>query len=154
MSTTQAHDRGGIRPDVAEALRRLADEGYSVTGQRRDLVTLIASLDGRFTPEDLLREARGAKLNVARATLFRTLDILTRIGYLGRVADGGHLAYTVCGPGHHHHLVCSDCGQVVRVEDCPVEGLLSDLQSRTGYVIQDHRLDVAGICPACQRSRV
>lgn len=140
------------RDELAHAtLRRLAEEGCPITGQRRALVGLIMSRPDRFTADDLLRELRESGARVGRATVFRTLDLLERIGHVGRVPDGGHLAYTACGPGHHHHLVCSGCGQVLHLEGCPVSGLLDELQSRTGYQIEYHRLEVAGICPSCQR---
>ena len=132
-------------------LARLSAEGYPVTVQRRALLQLVLSFARRFTADDVLDELRASGVKVGRATVFRSLDLLTRLGYLGRVHDGDHLAYTVCDGGHHHHLVCSNCGQVLHFEGCPITGLLSDLESRNGYHIEHHRVEVAGICPSCQR---
>ena len=114
------------------------------------MIDLVMSHSGRFTPNTLLQDMQHSSLDVARATLFRTLDLLTSLGYLGRVPDGEHLAYIVCDPGHHHHLVCSNCGQVIHLDECPLGELLDKLQSQTGYAISEHRLEMAGLCPTCQ----
>jgi Fur family ferric uptake transcriptional regulator len=65
--------------------------------------------------------------------------------------DGCH-SYVVARPGdqHHHHLICSACGEVVQFEDCTVEPLLAELSSRTHFSISGHWLEVFGLCAACQ----
>jgi Fur family ferric uptake transcriptional regulator len=151
----ERHERheGGDRPDTLtnEVLARLSAEGHSLTAQRRALVGLIFARDRRFSADEILGEVQESGHAIGRATVFRTLELLTRIGYLGRVADGERPAYAVCGTGHHHHLVCSGCGQVVHVDGCPLDDLLRDLETRTGFRIRDHRVEMAGLCPDCQR---
>ena len=137
---------------VPDVLQRLAAEGYPITDQRRALVALVLAQGKRFTADDLLAEARARRLAVGRATVFRTLDLLERLGYVGRVHDGGRGGYTACALGHHHHLVCSACGQVLHIEGCPVSGYLRELESRTGFHVASHRLEIAGVCPACSRN--
>lgn len=105
----------------------------------------------RFTAEELLHDLESDGVRVGRATVFRTLDLLERTGYVGRVRAGDRMAYIACDlHGHHHHLVCSSCGRVLHLEGCAVAGLLEELQSRTGFRIQHHNLEVGGICPSCQ----
>lgn len=135
---------------VARILGQLAAEGYPITDQRRELVSLIMGQGRRFTADELLAELRGRGHNFGRATIFRTLDLLVRLGYVGRVRDGGRGGYAVCDPGHHHHLVCSSCGQVLHIEGCPVASYLSDLESATGFTVAHHSLEIAGLCPACR----
>ena len=132
-------------------LEDLAAQGYPITDQRRALIGRILCLSKCFTANELMGELSSDRIKVGRATVFRTLELLVRLGYLSRVPDGARRAYAVCDPGHHHHLVCSGCGRVLHLEDCPISGLLGELESRTGYRIEHHQLEVAGICPACQR---
>jgi Fur family transcriptional regulator, ferric uptake regulator len=140
------------QPDALteEVLARLSAGGHSLTAQRRALIGLILARDRRFSADEILGEVQASGHTIGRATVFRTLELLTRIGYLGRVANGERPAYTVCGTGHHHHLVCSSCGQVVRVDGCPLDDLLHDLETSTGFRIRDHRVEMAGLCPDCQ----
>jgi len=138
---------------ASSVLGTMTAQGYPITDQRRTLVTLIMSRTRSFTADDLLRDLKNAEATIGRATVFRTLDLLVRLGYLTRIPDGERKAYAVCDRGgdHHHHLICSTCGQVLHLEECPIAAMLSELESRTGYQIEHHRLEVAGICPACRR---
>lgn len=135
---------------VPGILTQLAAEGYPITDQRRELVSLIMSQARRFTADDLLAELRLRGHAIGRATIFRTLDLLVRLGHVGRVRDGGRGGYAVCDPGHHHHLVCSSCGQVLHIHGCPVSSYLSELESSTGFSVAHHSLEIAGLCPACR----
>ena len=135
---------------VALILRELAANGFPITEQRRSLVELVLSQGRLFGAEEILAEARQRGVSLGRATVFRTLDLLVRLGYVGRVSDGGRPAYAVCGPEHHHHLVCSGCGQVLHIAGCPIDGYLRQLEASTGFQVVDHRLEVAGLCPICQ----
>ena len=62
------------------------------------------------------------------------------------MGDGDHSAYAVCDHGHHYHVVCTGCGQVLHVDECPVEPLLGELEARTGFRVENHRLEIAGLC--------
>ena len=137
---------------VAAILRHMMTEGYPITAQRRAMVSTVMAQNRRFTADDLLAELRQQGLAVGRATVFRTLDLLVHLGYVGRVQDGGHRCYTVCGLEHHHHLVCSGCGQVLHIAHCPVEAYLRQLESTTGYRVATHSLEIAGLCPSCRAS--
>ncbi len=138
---------------VMAVLRDLSTHGYPITEQRRTLVGFIVSRSKMFTPDDLLNGLKAEGIRVGRATVFRTLDLMERLGHLSRVPNGGHFSYATCvdDQDHHHHLVCSSCGRVFHFEDCPVSDLLAELQSRTGFQIKTHHLELAGVCPSCQQ---
>src|SRR5262245_28105384 len=85
-------------------LRRLEDEGLRLTGRRDLVVRTIADKPGSFTPEALVDELR--PYGIGRATVYRALEVLERIGVLTRVHLGSH-AFTVCDESHHHHLLCT-----------------------------------------------
>ena len=127
--------------------------GFRVTEPRRTVAELIADREGHFTAADLVDDARQRRLGVGRATIFRALELFTEMGLVERLdlPDGEH-AYVPCEPIHHHHVVCSACGQGVEVEDCGMAAVAGEVARRTGFDIQAHRLELYGLCPAC-RSR-
>lgn len=137
-------------PAVA-ALSEISSTGHPLTRQRRALVAFIMSHTKPFTAEALISELRDEGIRVGRATVFRTVELLTDLGYVHRQANSDRVLYIACSPRHHHHLLCSNCGQVVHFEDCPIDALLSELESRTGYQIERHSLELGGLCPSCQR---
>jgi len=126
--------------------RRLAADGYRLTAPRRALIEAMQDLGERFTAEELLVGAPA----VGRATVFRTLRLLQELGLVCQVvlADGT-VEYRLDEAGHHHHLVCTECGAIGDFAGCTIDDLLAELGRRTGYRIDQHRLEVYGRCENC-----
>jgi Fe2+ or Zn2+ uptake regulation protein len=58
-------------------------------------------------------------------------------------------------PGHRHAIVCRACGQAVEFPGCEgLDGLIARVQQETGYRVQDHLLQLIGVCPDCQGRRM
>jgi|SRR6185503_573577 len=125
--------------------------GYRLTAPRRALAALIATRRGHFTAEDLVGESRRRRLGVTRATVFRSLDVLSDLGVVERLdlPSGGH-AFVACEPEHHHHVVCSSCGRSTWVADPGLEGAAEAIGRSTGYRIDTHRIELFGLCPSCR----
>jgi Fur family ferric uptake transcriptional regulator len=129
----------------------LQKHGYRITAPRRGVARLIAERQGHFTAEDLLRSARRQRAGLGRATVFRSLELLTSLDLVERVdLPSGEHAYVTCEPTHHHHLVCSSCGRAVGVEEGDLDLALQEIGRRTGYQIDSHRLELFGLCANCQ----
>jgi Fur family ferric uptake transcriptional regulator len=138
-----------MRP--ADLSAALDDAGYRLTDARRSIAALIAARRGHFTAADLVAEARQRRLGVGRATIFRTLDVLTELRAVERLdLPNGEHAYVACEPAHHHHVVCSNCGRSRDVDDAGWRAVVRDIERRTGYRIDDHRLELFGRCPSCR----
>jgi Fur family ferric uptake transcriptional regulator len=125
------------------------------TAPRRAISQLISIRHGHFTAADLLADAQAKKVKIGRATVFRTLDLLTERGSLERIdLPSGEHAYVACAPrDHHHHVVCRGCGASVEVSDAGLQSIVNDIGARSGYLIESHRLELYGLCPACQARR-
>jgi Fe2+ or Zn2+ uptake regulation protein len=138
---------------VGPLVAALERAGYRVTEPRRAVVELIVAREGHFSAADLIADARTRRLGVGRATIFRALDLFTDLNVLERLdLPSGEHAYVPCEPvGHHHHLVCSSCARVADVEEVGLA--LEDVQRRTGWRVESHRLELYGRCPACQARR-
>ena len=138
--------------DQVSARSALDDAGYRLTGARRSIAELIAARTGHFTAADLVADARRRRLTIGRATVFRTLDVLAELHAVERIdLPSGEHAYVACEPAHHHHVVCSGCGKSRDVDDAGWRAVVHDIEARTGYRIDDHRLELFGRCPDCQR---
>jgi Fur family ferric uptake transcriptional regulator len=139
---------------VTEAIavqNALDDAGYRLTEARRSIADLIARRDGHFTAADLVADARKRRLGIGRATIFRTLDVLAELRAVERLdLPSGEHAYVACEPVHHHHVVCSNCGASRDVDDAGWRAVVADIELRTGFRIDDHRLELFGRCPDCR----
>ncbi|MGN6484407.1 MAG: Fur family transcriptional regulator [Thermomicrobiales bacterium] len=136
----------------------LSQHGYRLTGPRATIVETMLQYDRPFTAEQLVAALRPADAasetrQIGRATVYRTLEILASVDVLTRLIQAdGHPAYVWDTPGHRHHLVCTGCGTAVSFTSCPVNEIVSTLTRETDFVIQDHMLEVFGLCPKCQAS--
>ncbi len=129
----------------------LEDAGYRLTSPRRAVAELIGSRRGHFTADELLTESRRRRLGVTRATVFRSLDVLTELGLVERLdLPSGEHAFVACETAHHHHLVCSSCGRTTEVDDNGLEAVAAAIERQSGYRVDTHRLELFGLCPACR----
>ena len=140
--------------DPTPIVTTLDRAGYRLTGPRRALAALIAEQDGHFTAAGLVSSARARRLGVGRATVFRTLDTLEEIGAIERLdLPTGEHAYVACELAHHHHIVCSNCGRTVEIDDAGLRPVVREVARQTGFRVDEHRLELFGLCPACQAAR-
>jgi Fur family ferric uptake transcriptional regulator len=139
--------------EVSPLLMAMDRAGYRLTQPRRAVAQLVADQDGHFSAADLVALARSRRLGIGRATIFRTLDVMSEIGVVERIdLPNGEHAYVGCEPVHHHHVICARCARTTRVEDCGMSVVAREVARRTGYRIDEHRLELFGLCPACQRA--
>lgn len=136
--------------DLEAISLKLEARGYRVTPSRRAVIAAVLQQNEHFTVDDLL-SCRGA----GRATVFRTIRLLTEIGAVCRVLlEDGSLHYRVSErAAHHHHVVCSDCGAVQELDQCAIDGVVRELTGGTGFVVEGHWLELYGKCAEC-RSKV
>ncbi len=140
--------------DIDLITRRLELRGHRVTPSRRRVLDAVLAQPAHFTVDDVLRATRAPRRrqhDVGRATVFRTVRLLVDLNVLCRILlDDGTLHYRLSTRGHHHHLVCRDCGRVEDFTRCDVAGLVRELSRATDYEIEGHWLEVYGRCHACR----
>lgn len=136
------------------AAERLRGDGQRYTANRRALVEILGDSDRPLTIPELLDRRRG----VAQSSAYRNLGVLERAGVVERVVTSDEFArYELAEDltGHHHHLICSACGEVtdVVISDA-IEAQLDEAAARigidAGYIIDEHRFDIIGRCAKCR----
>ncbi len=125
--------------------------GCRLTAPRRVVADLVAARAGHFTAADIVADARRRHPGIGRATVFRALDLFASLNLVERVdlPDGDH-AYVTCDPSHHHHAICTGCGRSLDLADMGLGQVLHDAGERLGFRITSHRLELFGVCAACQ----
>jgi Fur family transcriptional regulator, ferric uptake regulator len=142
-------------PDVQAILQRLEHEGYRLTGPRRRVLEEVVGRHEPFTSAELLETVQRDAPTIGRATVFRTLDLLSRLGVVQRIHSDAEYgpchAYLACDDSHHHHLICNRCGTVLDFsEDGGLEALVREVERRTAFRVEGHRLELTGTCARCQ----
>ena len=132
---------------------RLASIGQRYTSGRKLLVDALVRAGSPLPLPAILTRHRALK----QSSVYRNLAALEQAGVVRRVlTDEGFGRYELTEDltGHHHHLVCSNCGAVEDVDFEPgfeetLEDQLAELARRTGFSAVSHRLDLIGLCRRC-----
>ncbi len=131
----------------AHASKCLDEAGRRSGHARRQVVELLADADCALTALEIDRRIE----SVGRASVYRTLDRLEQLQLIQRVDVGGDAAgYERVDPsGHHHHLVCQDCGQLSPFTSEQLEGAIEAVGRRSGFALASHDVVLRGTCPDC-----
>jgi len=134
---------------------RKIDRDISAAGGKRSrsraLIIGIFFRSGRhLTVDELTRKVRTRNRNIGSATVYRTLKLLSRLGYAKELDFGeGVRRYESSLTAHHDHLVCTGCGKVSEFEEPRIERLQDEVAKKHGFVPTMHRLAIYGTCPQC-----
>jgi Fur family ferric uptake transcriptional regulator len=144
-STTNIH---------AAAAERLRRDGQRYTAGRRTLVEMLEGADRPLTIPELLSQRAG----IPQSSAYRNLAVLERAGIVERVVATDEFARYELAEDltdrHHHHLICSGCGEVTDFEvptalERRLDATVEAVAAETGYRIEGHRLDLIGRCATC-----
>ena len=131
----------------------VAGKGLRFTAQRRQIVDMFLSTERHLTVQELYDLVRKTDSRIGYATVARTMKVLSESGVCRVVdfGDGLHRFEHKYGHEHHDHLICKECGKFVEIYSERLEELQEHLIKKHGYVQVSHRLDIFGVCPACQK---
>ena len=133
----------------------IAAKGFRLTSQRRILLDIIQQANGHLDAATLLQLARQQDPNIDRATVYRTLDLLKKLGLVDEL-DLMHLHgekhYYEARPDRDHiHLACFECGKIKEFNSPTYERLKREISDENDFEIRVVRLEVGGRCGACCR---
>ncbi len=133
---------------------RLAQVDQRYTASRRALVETLAAAGRPLSIPEIL----AANPSVPQSSAYRNLTVMIDAKALRRVAgsdDHGRFELAEDLAGHHHHLICGRCGQILDIGSSPrLERALAEAarvaEEETGFSVDDHRMDLVGTCRACR----
>lgn len=121
------------------------------TWQREAVREALDSRDGFVSAQGLHQGLRDAGSHIGLATVYRALADLASVGEADSLqSPEGESLYRACAStGHHHHLICRNCGLTVEIEATEVERWARQTASDHGFTDARHVVDIFGLCTAC-----
>ena len=136
-----------------ELLSQAESKGIRLTSQRRALIETIQQADAHLDAASLLALARKREPNLDRATVYRTLELLKRMGLIDELdlmhLNGEKHYYEVKTQKDHLHLACFNCGEIEEFASPSFERLKREIGAKNEFSIQVIRLEVGGLCKRC-----
>ncbi len=147
MIMAQTHSKSALW------IKRLQEEGYRLTNPRRIVVDILAHSKQAMDANEIYREAKKQHARIGLVSVYRTIEKLEDLKLIQRVhkPEGCH-AYIAGFVGHQHLLICSQCGRAEFFEGEDLQPLLDRVSEESHYLIQDHWLQLFGICPDCRKA--
>ena len=127
----------------------LGTKNLRMTSQRQAIIETVFGTEEHFTAEQLLEWSRAKDRSVSRATVYRTLPLLTESG-LVREMDFGkdHKFYDPNYADHpnHNHIICQDCEKIVEFESEKISEIENEISHRLGFEVKTQRLQITASC--------
>lgn len=129
----------------------LSRKGLKTTSQRQVILEAFLASDSHYSTEDLYLKLRAEHPRIGYATVHRTLKLFAECGIAAehQFGDGQTRFEPVLGEEHHDHLVCTRCGLIIEFEEPQIEKLQERVAERHQFKIENHRLELYGLCAAC-----
>ena len=120
------------------------------TRQRAAIIELLDTVEEFRSAQELHDELRRRGENIGLTTVYRTLQAMTDAGEVDAIrTDDGEMVYRQCSDGHHHHLVCRQCGRTVEISAQLVESWATEVAAEHGFRDAGHEIELFGLCSNC-----
>ena len=128
----------------------LKTEGLRATDQRLKIWDELSSNDDHRDIDTILLSLKKNKVNVSRATLYRTIDVFVKHDLLKKITlDNGKFLYEHNRKGitpKHDHIVCEDCGEIFEFFDDTISKVEDKIANKLNLKITKRVHQLSATC--------
>jgi len=134
--------------------QRLFENEVRFTRGRRAVIGALSGAKGPMSAAELSEDLGP---DVPLSSIYRTLSVLEEAGVVTHHLGAKGLTRFELAEwltGHHHHLVCVECGAVADIDiaaakEAKVRSLVSEIAETASFQATDHALEIEGRCARC-----
>ncbi len=135
-----------------DLISKLSELEYRLTPQRMMILSAIENSADHISAEEIYAQVIAKYPRVNISTVYRTLELLKRLGLVTETdLGGGQVRYHPAEKGHHHHLVCQECGAIIDLDELLLAPLRDALLREHGFVADLRHLAIFGRCGNCSK---
>jgi Fur family transcriptional regulator, ferric uptake regulator len=150
-------------PHVPSAAKQAAKDRFvaflttkqlRMTAQREAIVDAAFSTEEHFTADQLLEWSRARDKSVSRATVYRTLPLLTESGLVREMDFGKDRKFydpNYAQHPNHSHIICEDCERIVEFESDQISRIENEISHKLGFAVKSQRLQITASCEELKR---
>lgn len=137
--------------------KRMIEEGIKFTLQRKLILDVLNRTKRHLSAEEIYFIVRKFYPNLGFATVYRTLDLLTKMGIVIKLNFGdGKMRYELIEKENasHIHLICKNCGKIYEVnsdENEKIKEIEKNISSRYNFKVENLKIFFAGKCENCEK---
>lgn len=136
-----------MHPDLESILKTA---GQSVTKPRQAVFETLSHTDEPLKNGEIAKRTS----QVDRASVYRTLELFTKLGITTTTIRGWTPFTELAEPfkPHHHHMICEHCGGVEEIANDTLEDVLTLIANRHQFTLKSHTVELSGLCDSCSKS--
>ncbi|NCN28446.1 transcriptional repressor [bacterium] len=125
------------------------------TRQRWAMAKLILKTADHMDAQEIVERVRKVDKNIGVATVYRNIKVLCDAGILSITHQGidGNSRYEIQEKGHHDHIICLDCNEILEFHDDKMDELQRKTASKMGFQVEDHRNVIHGHCKYLKKKK-
>ncbi|MFA5480072.1 MAG: transcriptional repressor [Candidatus Muiribacteriota bacterium] len=137
---------------------KFSDKGLKFTIPRQEIIRIMQKNDKSLSADEVYSHIHKVAPEIGIATVYRTLDLLTKMGFLLKFDSSDKISrFQLRGKSHNHFLECVKCGNLIEYTSEITEEekkLLSieeeKLEKKYKFQINYHIVKFYGFCPECK----
>lgn len=132
-------------------MKELKDANIRVTAQRTLVLDILKSSPIPLSVNQIKAVLEEGSMD--QSTLYRILDLFVTKDIITKTVliDPMENVYGYKHKNHRHLLICTSCETITVISGCPLHDYEDKIAKESGYIIQDHQLELYGLCPTCQK---
>ena len=132
----------------------LQSHGLKYTKRRNLILEILATLEQPVTVDQLFWELKKNDISINISTVYRIVEALVSKHLITKtnISGDNKTYFEVNRSEHRHHFICTACKQMFWLDDCPLEEYCTLIQTRTGFDVTGHKLEIYGYCPNCKQT--
>lgn len=137
---------------AGDIIGELSEKGYRLTPQRMMVLAAVENSANHISAEEIYAQVTDKYPHVNISTVYRTLELLKRLALVTETdLGGGRVRYHPADKGHHHHLVCQECGAITDLDESVLTPLKDTLRREYDFDADLRHLGIFGRCRRCRR---
>ncbi len=118
--------------------------------QRNEIARLLAESNRFWSAQEVYDKLREQGKTTGLATVYRGLNTLVETGFIDSIRNPeGERVFRKCSTGHHHHLICKECGKTIEISATQIETWANRIAEENGFTSVNHNIELTGLCASC-----
>lgn len=135
------------------AIEAMKSSGVRITPQRHAILEHLIQSMSHPTADEIYKSLEGKFPNMSVATVYNNLRVFKEIGLVKELTYGDSSSRFDCVTTDHYHIICDDCGKIVDFHYPGLDEVETLAEQVTGFKVGDHRMEIYGRCPDCQKNK-
>jgi len=138
-----------LKKRALKKIELFENQNLRMTRQRQVILEELRKVKTHPNADELYEKVKKRLPHISLGTVYRNLEILTRLGEIQHIEIGGAMKRFDGNAQSHYHIRCIRCARVDDVCIGPLQQVEDALAGSTDYQITGHRLEFIGLCRKC-----